>query len=120
MNVKSTQDIKPFTSPTGEVVREIFGKSANGLNEFSIAHITIKPNGSGLSHYHPKHYEAYYMLEGIASLTINDKTKQIRAGDTVLLKLNDIHNIENKTKEDVKFIAFCSPSWDPECSVFVD
>jgi Mannose-6-phosphate isomerase len=64
------------------------------------------PSGSKIKeHEHFPDAEIYYLLEGEAVVTDNDKTEVLHAGDVVFTGNGDRHSIENRSGIAVKFMA---------------
>ena len=66
----------------------------------------VLPSGSSIGeHEHVNDAELYYILKGEATVTDNDKTEILHAGDAVFTGNGDRHSIANMTSEDVEFLA---------------
>ena len=64
------------------------------------------PVGASLGvHQHIGNNETYYILQGTAAYTDNDKVYAVKAGDTTFCAEGDFHGIENTGDEDLIFIA---------------
>lgn len=120
MKTQNPAKTKPIESPTGEVIRELGGHAAGGLDQHSVAHITLPKGKGAAAHYHPDHEESYYILAGTADVTVDGETRQVSAGDMVAIPAKAIHNIHNPYSETVIFLAVCVPPWTPDCSVFIE
>ena len=55
-----------------------------------------------------KNTKYYYILNGKATVTINDKKAEVEEGDFVEIPINAKHSIEGK----VKFVIMCTPPFD--------
>ena len=55
-----------------------------------------------------KNTKYYYILNGKATVTINDKKAEVEEGDFVEIPINAKHSIEGK----VKFVIICTPPFD--------
>ncbi|MFP4323633.1 MAG: cupin domain-containing protein, partial [Anaerolineales bacterium] len=83
MHIRQAQDITPLHTGHGEVVRELGGHSAGGLQKHSMAEITLPPGVASLKHYHPEVEESYYILEGQPRIEIDDRAIQLSPGQLV-------------------------------------
>lgn len=64
------------------------------------------PVGAGLGvHKHVGNNETYHILSGKGLYTDNDKTYEVKAGDTTFCADGNTHGLENIGDEDLKFIA---------------
>jgi mannose-6-phosphate isomerase-like protein (cupin superfamily) len=120
MHVKNTDDITPFTSSHGEIVREYMGVAAGGAQQHSLAHITLPPGKASLKHYHPVVEESYFILKGQGRMVIDNEERVLHVGDAVAVPVNAIHQIFNDGGVDLEFLAICAPPWTSDCSVFLD
>ena len=61
-------------------------------------------------HYHAKHSESIYVLEGEALMTINDDQLIIKTGDHVHIPVGTWHSvIEVRSKEPIKVLSIQTP-----------
>lgn len=120
MHIKSTNNIMPVSSPTGEIIVEFMGEASGGSYQHSLAQITLPSGKASARHYHPVAEESYYILSGQGKLTLGEETTTLIPGDAAAIPANVIHQIRNDTLEDLVFLAVCVPAWTPECSVFLD
>ena len=61
--------------------------------------------GGRLSYqYHYKRSEAWTIVNGVGTITLNGKTKEYKAGETILIPQGVKHRIENKRQDKLVFI----------------
>ena len=120
MHIKNTNDISPVTSPRGEIIREYMGSAAGGAIQHSLAQITLPSGATARRHYHPVCEESYLILAGTGSVTLDDETRKVAAGDAIAIPANIVHTIINDSEADLVFLAVCVPPWTPDCSVYLD
>jgi len=66
----------------------------------------IVPPGSSIApHQHKGEFEAFYVLEGVATVTDGDEIFEVSEGGMNLCKEGDIHGVENKTDKDLVLMA---------------
>ena len=71
---------------------------------YKLKRIEVDP-GERLSYqYHLKRSEAWTIVEGVGTITLNDETKDYSKGQTILIPQGIKHRIENKGQEKVVFI----------------
>jgi len=71
---------------------------------YKLKRIEVDP-GERLSYqYHLKRSEAWTIVEGIATITLDDETKNYSKGQTILIPQGVKHRIENKGHKKVVFI----------------
>jgi mannose-6-phosphate isomerase-like protein (cupin superfamily) len=120
MHIKNTDEITPFSTPHGEIVREYMGAAAGGTQQHSLAHITLPPGKASLKHYHPLVEESYFILSGQGRMMIDSEERMLRAGDGIAVPANAVHQIFNDSDVNLEFLAICAPPWTPDCSIFLD
>ena len=71
---------------------------------YKLKRIEVDP-GERLSYqYHKKRSEAWTIIDGIGSITLNGVIKEYQAGETILIPQGVKHRIENTKQEKVVFI----------------
>tara|TARA_R100001377_G_scaffold79907_2_gene58426 strand:- start:194 stop:532 length:339 start_codon:yes stop_codon:yes gene_type:complete len=66
--------------------------------------ITVKPSGRLSYQYHYKRSEVWTVVAGIATITLNEITKDYTYGETVLIPQGVKHRVENQLDNDLVFI----------------
>ena len=105
---------------TGESVQELLGRQAGGATSHSLAMITIPPGKSSAPHFHKISDESYLILSGVASMHIDQAQFELEAGEAVLIKPMEVHQISNHKDEALTFLAVCVPAWHPQDSFPAD
>jgi mannose-6-phosphate isomerase-like protein (cupin superfamily) len=118
----SIDNVLPVTTPHGEMIRELTGRTATKgfAPQHSVAHIVLPPGKSSLLHYHPEAEESYYILSGRARLLIGEEEVVMVEGTAVLIPATQPHKISNIGSNDLVFLAICVPAWEPDNSVFLE
>lgn len=71
--------------------------------------LNLKANGTSPKYY-PSESEIFgYVLKGKVTLTIGEKTMQIKSGESFYHKANDTYYIENNSKSDAKIMYVSNP-----------
>ena len=72
--------------------------------DYKIKRIEVEP-GNRLSYqYHTKRSEFWLIVSGSALITINDKTSEYKAGNSVSIPVKSKHRVENKYEKLLVFI----------------
>ena len=66
---------------------------------------SIPPGASIGEHQHQGDFEIYYMLEGVAHVWDNGQEGTLHPGDCMVCHDGDSHSIENRGREEVKYLA---------------
>jgi len=70
-----------------------------------VKRIIVKPQQRLSYQYHFKRQEAWTIIKGVATITLNDEVKDYKQGSTALIGCKDKHRVENKDpKNDLIFI----------------
>lgn len=78
---------------------------------YKLKRIEVEP-GKRLSYqYHKKRSEAWTIIEGKGSITLNDQIKEYSEGETILIPQGTKHRIENNSNEKVVFIEVQTGSY---------
>ena len=96
------------------ILRELLhpGKAALGIR-YSLAHATVKPGQSSVPH-RLKTSEVYYILEGQATMHVDDESAEVHSGQAVYIPPNSTQYIQNTGNLDLKFLCIVDPAWRPE------
>ena len=71
---------------------------------YKLKRIEVDPGGRLSYQYHHKRSEAWSIVEGIGTITLDGITNNYNYGQTILISQGTKHRIENKTNEKVVFI----------------
>lgn len=106
----------PFQTPRGEVIYELFGlASEHGRAEaHSLAQVVIPPGKSSLPHRHQVCEESYFILQGRAQMSLDEREFEMTPGQACLIIPGQTHQISNTSDQDLEFLAICAPAWYPE------
>lgn len=105
-----------ISNPEGEILQEIFGTNTGGIENHSLAKVTLPPGKKSVPHYHKISTESYMILSGTATLQIDQHRATLNPGEGALIAPLEVHQITNQTNEDVVFLAVCVPAWQPDDS----
>jgi len=71
---------------------------------YKLKRIEVDPGGRLSYQFHHKRSEAWTIIDGVGEITLNGKTKEYKAGETILIPQGVKHRIENKKSEKIVFI----------------
>lgn len=71
---------------------------------YKLKRIEVAPKGKLSYQYHHKRSEAWTIVEGVGSITLDGVEKEYKQGDTIIIPVGTKHRIENKTNAKVVFI----------------
>ena len=114
MLVKSERDCVPRTANDGCRIRELLHPANERIElPFSLAIAEVAP-GERTYRHRLRQVEAYYLLQGRGRMRIGGETREVMAGDAVLIPAGELQWIENHGTEVLKFAAIVSPAWRAE------
>lgn len=120
MLIANKSSIAPFIGQQNEQIYELLNAANSQLDACSVAHLDLPPNTSTPKHYHPRMEEIYYVLDGEATLLFDRETYKLKAGDTVHIPSNTIHQINNQGPDVIQILTISLPPWTPEGTVDID
>ena len=122
MHIYQKQEIhSPLVTAHGEVIYEMIGRGVGEISErHSVALVVIPPGKASLLHYHPETEESYFILKGQARMILGEEEAMMRPGQIVLIQAPKPHKIINTGAEDLEFLAFCVPAWEPSNTVWLE
>ena len=90
----------------GKVYERPWGtyKSIEMGDLFQAKIITVVPGGRLSLQKHFKRSEHWVVVEGVATITVDDSVKDYQVGDHVYIPLESVHRLENKTSTQVSII----------------
>ena len=68
--------------------------------------VTIPPETRQRLHSHNQQTEVFYILEGKATIRINDMDYPAKAGDAFICSPGDVHNVWNRADQDFRLVVF--------------
>ena len=72
--------------------------------KYKLKRIEVDPGGRLSYQFHHNRSEAWTIIDGVGEITLNGKTKEYKAGETILIPQGVKHRIENKRSEKIVFI----------------
>ena len=76
----------------------------------SVKQERMPPQTSEALHYHKKSQQFFFILKGIATFEVEEKSFIVRAGEGFHIEAMQKHRIINNTAEEIEFILSSQPS----------
>ena len=120
MSVRRSSEIEIISGNEGTQIRQYFHphNTLNGIS-YSLAQFTLEPGKKSLLH-KIKSSEIYYILEGDASLKINEETHQLKKDDSIYVPPMSEQFIENTGMINLRFLCIVEPAWKPEDEILLE
>lgn len=108
MNVTTPDQYQTIQMDCGELTWFV-SKEIGNSDSMTVGRSVIRPGQANPQHYHPNCEEVLHVLQGTILHTLNDDKAEMRAGDTISIPANAIHNAKNIGEDNaVLFICFSS------------
>jgi len=104
-------DIQPYTTKDGALIRELMHPELQGNSNQSLAEATIAPGTATSVHLHKRSEEIYHVTAGKGEMTLVDRTFQVVEGDTVCIPPGTLHKLVNTENEPLKVLCCCAPAY---------
>jgi len=114
MFVKSLLDCTKITANDLTELRELLHPEHDGIAiGYSLAHAVIRPGERSIRHHLEGASEVYYLLSGRGIMHINEETREVKAGDALLIPLGAVQFLENTGDTEIALLAIVEPAWEP-------
>lgn len=116
MIVQQLGNQSPFTTKDGSTIRSILDLTNAPVEKQSLAEASMEPGQATDRHYHKQSEEIYFILEGTARMEIDGETREIGAGDAVLIPPGSWHQITAGSR--LRFLCCCAPPYEHSDTYF--
>lgn len=113
MNVSTRDSTPAFITRDGSQIRELM-QTIHGARHQSLAEATVLPGQKTQTHFHAQSEELYHVLSGRGRVSVDDETREVAPGDTVLIQPFARHAIECLGSEALVFLCCCAPPYTHE------
>lgn len=71
-------------------------------------------------HYHAKHTEQVYILEGRGTMTMGGKAVPVKAGDHIFIPPGTVHSVKVTSEAPMKVLSIQAPEFDGTDRIWVE
>lgn len=103
--------IKPFITGDGSLIRELIHPSSHGNLNQSLAEAIVFPGCETILHRHPLAEELYHITQGQGLMTLGQAQFEVSAGDSVCIRPGRAHKIRNIGEGELKILCCCAPAY---------
>ncbi len=114
------QDIKPYVTKDGSIIRELMHPKIHGNKNLSLAEAIVPCGFQTFLHKHEKSEELYYIVEGRGIITLKDEEFNVTAGDTIYIAPNTAHKIKNIGEKPLRILCCCAPPYSHEDTILLN
>lgn len=112
MTRRNIRDCEYFRAADGTLLCELLHPDNEDLDMgFSLAHAILRRGEASEPHRLRESVEVYYIMEGEATMHIDDESFTVKEGDTIHIPAGAIQYIENTGESELSFLCIVSPPW---------
>ena len=119
MEVVNRNRVEAFITKDTSEIREIIAPRNSSIKNQSLAEATIAPEQATEEHYHPRSEEIYYILQGEGQMWLEGDSREVRAGDGIVILPGKRHKIENTGKVSLVLLCCCAPAYTHADTILV-
>ncbi len=110
MIVQALEKQKPFTTKDGSTIRSILDRTNAPVEKQSLAEAALPAGHATDRHHHKLSEEFYFILEGTGLMEMDGESREVQAGDAILIPAGAWHQIT--AKSDLRLLCCCAPPYD--------
>jgi quercetin dioxygenase-like cupin family protein len=103
----NTNELETFSYDAGKI--KFIASSEDTKNAYAVVELTEMPGYKTAWHQHNNCEEAFYVVEGVLTIKIVDKTYEMPAGSYILIPRGTPHGQGNFTKNPVRLLTTFTP-----------
>ncbi len=105
------EDVEPYITKDGSVIRELMHPSVHGNRGASVAEAIVEPGRSTRLHRHLTSEEIYHITQGKGVMRLGGERFEVKTGDTVLIEPGVEHMIENRSEIPLRILCISYPAY---------
>jgi mannose-6-phosphate isomerase-like protein (cupin superfamily) len=111
MIVVSRRQAAVIHTPHGSEIRPLIDRTTSDVSLCSLAEETLPPGAAVGRHFHTLTEEVYYVTAGRGRMTVGAETREVAAGDAILIPRGAAHTLENTGTEQMTILLVCGPAY---------
>lgn len=120
MHLTAYDDIEPFVTLDGSVIREWAGRVSAPARNQSLAEATIPVGAATTEHYHRTTEELYLVTAGSGRLRIDGEERSVTRGDCAVIPPGARHKLFNVGEEPLRVVCACAPAYSDADTVLTE
>jgi len=117
MHVSHLDEADAFVTLDGSTIRELAGRVSLPAEHQSLAEATVPVGGATAEHYHRISEELYFFTAGTGLLRVGDETRDVRAGECVVIAPGAVHQLTNTGNVPITLLCCCAPPYSDHDTV---
>jgi mannose-6-phosphate isomerase-like protein (cupin superfamily) len=114
--VQNLEAQTPFITRDGSEIRSILDRTNALVRNQSLAEARVGAGEATERHYHKASEELYFVLEGTGVIEIDGESREVRAGDGILIPPGSRHQITARSA--LRFLCCCAPPYSHDDTFF--
>ena len=111
------EDQPGYEAADRAVARELASPRNWSAEALFIAEIPVPPGGEVRPHHHVME-EVYHVAAGEGLMMVEDETRVVGPGDTIVIRPHEWHDIADRGEEELRLMVTRAPARAPECLLF--
>lgn len=107
----SMNNIQPYLTKDGSLIRELMHPDMNGSRNLSFAEAEIEKGKATALHRHLLSEEIYHVTRGEGMMTLGREHFSIHSGDTICIYPGTPHRVVNSGNEPLRILCCCAPPY---------
>lgn len=120
MEIRARDEARPFTTVDGSTIRSLLDLGTAPVQRVSLAEATLEAGGATVRHHHRESEEIYYLVEGAGLMELDGETREVRAGDAILIPPGAWHQIRAAAGGPLRLLCACAPPYRDEDTFFAE
>jgi len=104
-------EIEPYRTKDGSMIRELMHPARHGNRNQSLAEAIVPVGLTTLLHRHRRTEELYHITAGSGLMVAGDERFEVTVGDTICITPRTPHQITNTGTTPLKILCCCSPAY---------
>lgn len=97
-------------TPHGSEIRPLIDRTTSEVERCSLAEEVLPVGARVGRHHHLETEEIYYILQGRGTMTVGAETREVAAGDAVLIPRRHTHTLVNTGDAPMTLLLVCGPA----------
>lgn len=109
--IRRANKLKPFRAKDGALIYELLRPQNSPIKNMGLAIGSLGKRKKAIPHYHKISEEVYFILSGKGAITIDGKTRKIKAGNAIYIPVHSIHALVNSSNKNLEVLCISSPPY---------
>jgi mannose-6-phosphate isomerase-like protein (cupin superfamily) len=112
MEIMNLSKADAFITKDGSEIRELLSHRNSAIRNQSLAEARLPVGAATQEHYHARTEEIYYITHGSGRIRIAGETRDVIAGDAIVITPGQRHKLWNRGSEPLRLLCCCAPAYE--------